>query len=170
MTAPRPEKSPSDVIDYRRFKEIRDDYRESRQERIPRPMRSMVFSPDGERLHHHTALREPRDLLWIPEELQAPGVIDQYGRRTGPAPLNVAFVVGIPAELRELPVSVCSGTDDGVLIERSAAQCRGVETLRLPQVPAKSAYWVGLRIDAEIPLGSRRHVRAVIISTATQRA
>ena len=167
---PTPEEKSGETIDYQLFKELRDAYREHRQGRIPKPTRSMVVGPDGQRIHHHTGLREPRDLLWIPEEHQAPGVIDQHGRRSGPAMVSARFVLGVSAELQALPVSLCAGIDDDVHTERAARECSAVETLSLPAIPPRSSYWVGLRVNAEIPEELRHHVRAVIISATAQKA
>lgn len=161
-------KNANEVVDYFRFKRLRDEYRAHREDRIPRALSSMVVGPTGDTLYKHTALREPRDVLWIPDEFQTPGAIDQYRRKAMGSALFVRFVLTIPDELRILPVSLCAGVDEVVEVERAADTCGTVTALELCRVPAGSRYWVGLRIDGLIPEDRRREVRAMILSVGTQ--
>jgi len=156
------------TVNYLEFKCLRDDYRDNREKRIPRPLKSVVIGPDEEALYVHTALREPRGLLWIPEALQAPGVIHQYRRKAMSSGLEARFVLSIKENLRDLPVSLCAGIDAEVEVERKAESCGTVEFLELSSVPEGSRYWVGLRIDAQIPQERRRDVRALILTVGSQ--
>lgn len=155
-------------VDYLEFKGLRDDYRNNRQNRIPKPIKSLVIGPGDEVLYEHTALREPRDLLWIPEAVQAPGVIDQY-RRKAMSPVSlVRFVLTIEDNLRDLPVSLCAGIDREVEVERRAESCGTVEFFELTSIPTGSRYWVGLRIDGQIPQERRRDIRALILAVGSE--
>lgn len=156
-------------IRYQDFKKLRDDYRNNRQARIPRPLISVTVDAHGDPLRRHSSLREPLDLLWVPTDLQRPGVTDRFQRKAMSHALSARFVLFFPQSARDLPVTLCAGIEDSTEKEISARICNLIEVINLPEVPRGAKYWVGLRVDAPIPDGRWRDVRALVLSAATQK-
>jgi hypothetical protein len=154
---------------YSTYKSMRDDYRNNRKGGIPGHTSWTTENAAGTVLMKHAILREPQDMLWLPPQLCAPGVVNVQRRRNGSFPMRMRFLISTDEAVRDLPLSLRVGVDGDLSEATPIAEAEGLHAMDIPLIGPGQSAWVGLRAEEEIPHSVRKWARTAIFSIDSQR-